>query len=291
MNPITLPARTALITGAAGGIGQAICEGFIVRGITCLMVDFDEPRLQAAVRRLGPLAVPYAADLTDFARVKNLVDEIAARYGHIDILVNNAAITRTELFETRSVEDIVAELNINLLSPIVMTRLAIPLLQKSPDGRIINTVSLGGIFPLPETSIYSAAKFGLRGAMLCLGLDGPRLGIKVSSVLPSATETPMLMREAIEGGNNLQFMDPPQQPADVARQVMAMLDEPRLERYPRWSESLLVRVLMLWPNILPKLIPLFKKKGDAGHRRYLESLEKRGFIEKGPEGWRLKPPG
>ena len=282
--------RTALVTGAAGGIGQAICAGFIQRGITCLMVDVDQAGLQDAANRLGATAIPYCLNLTDFAAVERLVTGLEARFGLVDILVNNAAITRTGHFESRSVDDILGELNINLLAPIVLTRLMIKLLQKSPDGRIINTVSLGGIMPLPETSIYSAAKFGLRGMMLCLGLDAARLGVKVSSVLPSATETPMLMREAIEGGNSLQFMDPPQQPADVARRVMALLDRPILEGYPRWGESMLVRAALLFPNWLPKLIPLFRKKGEAGHRKYLESLERRGLIARLPDGWRLREP-
>lgn len=89
----------------------------------------------------------------------------------------------------------------------------------------------------------------------------------------------MLMKEAIEGGNTMQFADPPQQPADVAKQVIRMLDKPVLELYPRLSESWSARLAMLWPNLLPKLIPLFRKKGERGHQRYLESLKQRGLVK------------
>ena len=270
--------RVALVTGGAGGIGRAICRGFIERGITCVLADRDQAALDRATAELGPAAVGVRVDLDDLDKLPLLLTFIQERFGRLDILVNNAAMTGTGHFEERSVDHILAELNINLLSPIVLTRLAFGALQRAGGGRVINTVSLGGIFPLPETGIYSATKFGLRGVMLCLGLDRERHGVHVGSVLPSATETQMLMREAIEGGNTLQFMDPPQQPEDVARQVMRMLDSPCLERYPRVSESWTVRLAMLVPNMLPKLIPLFRKKGVRGHARYLESLRRRGLV-------------
>jgi NAD(P)-dependent dehydrogenase (short-subunit alcohol dehydrogenase family) len=270
--------RVALVTGGAGGIGRAICRGFVERGITCVLADRDQAALDRATAELGPSAVGVRVDLDDLDKLPSLLAFIEERFGRLDILVNNAAMTGTGNFEERSVDHILAELNINLLSPIVLTRLAFGALQRAGDGRVINTVSLGGIFPLPETGIYSATKFGLRGAMLCLGLDRERHGVHVGSVLPSATETQMLMREAIDGGNTLQFMDPPQQPEDVARQVMRMLDSPCLERYPRASESWTVRLAMLVPNMLPKLIPLFRKKGVRGHARYLESLRRRGLV-------------
>lgn len=283
----TMAGRVALITGGAGGIGRAICRGFIARGIQCVLADYNQVSLDGAVAELGPAATGVQIDLRDFSKLPELLALIQERFGRLDILVNNAAITGTGHFEERSVENILGELNINLLSPIVLTRLAFPALQRAGDGRVINTVSLGGIFPLPETGIYSATKFGLRGAMLCLGMDAERHGVKIGSVMPSATETPMLMREAIEGGNTLQFMDPPQQPEDVARQVMLMLDSPRLERYPRISESWTVRLAMLAPNMLPKLIPLFRKKGLRGHARYLESLRRRGLVRVRDGQWEL----
>lgn len=279
--------RVALITGGAGGIGRAICRGFIARGIQCVLADYNQASLDDAVAELGPAATGVEIDLRDFSKLADLLAFVQERYGRLDILVNNAAITGTGHFEERSVENILGELNINLLSPIVLTRLAFPALQRAGDGRVINTVSLGGIFPLPETGIYSATKFGLRGAMLCLGMDAARHGVKIGSVMPSATETPMLMREAIEGGNTLQFMDPPQQPEDVARQVMRMLDSPCLERYPRIGESWTVRLAMLAPNLLPRLIPLFRKKGLRGHARYLESLRRRGLVRVRDGQWEL----
>lgn len=280
--------EVAVVTGAAGGIGQVICTRLLQRGMRVVMVDIQAERLQQLAIKLGKGATPFAADLTDQQALGRLMAFIEAEFGHLDILINNAAVTRVEPFDTRSVDSIVDELNINLISPLILTRLAIPLLKRSADARVITTVSLGGIFPMPESPIYSASKFGLRGAMLSIGLDLADKGIKVGSVLPAATETPMLQQEAIDGGNALQFIDPPQPPEAVADQVLLMLDHPCLERTPKASESWLSKLAMLFPNLLPRAIGLFRKRGEKGMQRYLDSLGQRGLAHRVDGQWRLK---
>jgi 2-dehydro-3-deoxy-L-rhamnonate dehydrogenase (NAD+) len=289
-DPLHCSGWVALITGGAGGLGRAIAARLIQRGVRCLLVDVNAAGLARAVHALGPLACAHVADLTDTDAVQRLVAHVREDIGRLDILVNNAAVTDTQPFEQRSQASIRGEFHINLLAPVLLTHSLLPQLRLAVDGRVISVVSLGGIFPLPETSVYSATKFGLRGAMLCLGLDGPRLGVQFGIINPSATETPMLVREAIDGGNKLQFIDPPQQPDEVAQQVLRMLDQPCLERYVRPSESWTVRLAMLVPNLLGRLIPLFRRQGDAGHRRYLASLEQRGVIHQQDGVWQLVPP-
>lgn len=290
--PLSCGGWVALITGGAGGLGRAIAARLIERDVRCLLVDVNAAGLAEAVHALGPLAMAHVADLTDDEAVQRLVSHVRVHIGRLDILVNNAGVTNTQPFEQRSLASIRSEFDINLLAPVGLTHSLLPQLCQAPDARVISIVSLGGIFPLPETSVYSATKFGLRGAMLCLGLDGPRLGVKFGIINPSATETPMLVREAIDGGNKLQFIDPPQQPDEVARQVLRMLDDPCLERYVRPSESWTVRLAMLLPNLLGRLIPLFRGQGEAGHRRYLDSLARRGLIRQQDGVWQLvSPPG
>ncbi|MBC9252374.1 oxidoreductase [Pseudomonas alcaligenes] len=280
--------EVVLITGAAGGIGQAICQRLHERGMHLVLLDIDAARLQQLAERLGERATPYAVDLTDHATLARVLEQVEEQFGRLDILINNAGIAHVEAFDERSVESILGELNINLIAPLVLTRLAIPLLQRSADARVISTVSLGGIFPLPETPIYAASKFGLRGAMLSIGLDLAAKGIRVGSILPTATETPMLYQEAIAGGNALQFIDPPQQPEDVAAQVLLMLDKPCLERTPKASEAWLASLAMLLPNWLPQSIRLFRKRGEKGRQRYLESLAARGLAQQLNGRWELK---
>jgi short-subunit dehydrogenase len=281
---------TALITGGAGGLGRAIAADLIGRGIRCLLVDIDRARLAQTAMALGPMALIYQADLTDPEDLQKLVAYVRNDLGRLDLLVNNAGILSNVPFEVRPMPSIVREVQLNMLAPIELTQLFLPILQQATDGRVISIVSLGGLFPMPETCIYSATKFGLRGAMLCLGLDGKRLGVKFTIVNPSATETPMLMREAIEDGNKMQFMDPPQMPEDVANTVLRALDKPSLEMFVRPGESWTARLAMLAPGILPYILPLFRRKSEAGHRKYLVSLEQRGLIKKEGECWRLNLP-
>jgi NAD(P)-dependent dehydrogenase (short-subunit alcohol dehydrogenase family) len=270
--------KTILVTGGAGGIGSALCHRFASGGARCIVVDIDEARAKQLAEDLpGSGHAGMGCDLLDRSATERLFDEVASAYGRLDVLVNNVGMTSAERFDVRSVESIEREINLNLLSPLVATRLAIPLLRASADARVVTTVSLGGIFPLGETPIYTASKFGLRGAMLSIALDLRDKGILAGSVLPSATDTRMLRQEAVDGGNAMQFQDPPQQPADVVAAVVSLLDRPRLEVYPKPGESYLVRLVMLAPNLLPRIFPLFRGRGERGMARYLEDLRRRGL--------------
>jgi len=276
------------VTGGAGGIGSALCHRFAAGGARLVVVDIDEARAKQIAGELpGSGHVGLGCDLLDRADVERMLDDIAATHGRLDVLVNNVGMTSAERFDVRSVESIEREIDLNLVSPLVTTRLAVPLLRASGDPRVVTTVSLGGIFPLGETPIYTASKFGLRGAMLAIGLDLRGKGIKAGSVLPSATDTRMLRQEAVEGGNSMQFQDRPQQPADVVRTVVSLLDRPRLEAYVRPGESRLVRFAMLAPNLLPKVFPLFRKRGERGMARYLEDLRGRGLARQVGGRWEL----
>ena len=280
--------KVFVITGGAGGIGSHLAREFSDRGANCVLLDINQKKLDNVIAELkGGNHLGIALDLTDRSEIARAISQISEKYGRIDVLIPNAAITTTDRMDERSIESIEYELDINLRSPLVIMRSSFDLLHKSKDPRIITTVSLGGIFPLGETPMYTTSKFGLRGAMLSMSLDLAAKGIKAGSIMPSATDTPMLQREAIEGGNSLQFMDPPQKTSDVVKAFMKMLDKPRFEVYPKPSESWLVRIAMLFPNALPKLMPLFAGRGERGHKKYLNELEKRGIARQVNGKWEI----
>ncbi|CAB4342273.1 MAG: SDR family NAD(P)-dependent oxidoreductase [Actinobacteria bacterium] len=280
--------KVIVITGGAGGIGSHLAREFSGRGAQLVLLDLNKTRLEKVVGELtGSNHHFIALDLTNRDEIAAAIKEIENKYGRIDVLIPNAAITTTDRFDERSIESIEYELDVNLRSPLVVIRSCIDLLKKSSDPRIVTTVSLGGIFPLGETPMYTVSKFGLRGAMLSMSLDFMAKGIKVGSVMPSATDTPMLQREAVEGGNSLQFMDPPQKTEDVVKAFLKILDKPKFEVYPKPSESWLVRIAMLFPSALPKLMPLFVGKGERGHKRYLKELEQRGIARQVNGLWEI----
>lgn len=271
--------RVFVITGGAGGIGSALAISAAERGARIVVVDIRMEAAKSLCDRLpGGPHLPLGVDLTHRSEVEEMLAEVDKQYGRIDVLVNNVGMTSADRFDERSVESIVQELDINLYSPLLLTRLALDLLYKSSDPRVVSTVSLGGIFPLGETPIYTASKFGLRGAMLSIGLDLRAKGILAGSVLPSATDTRMLRQEALDGGNSLQFQDSPQSPHTVAKAMMRLLDKPKLEVYPRRSEAWLVKLAMLIPNQLPAAMKLFRRKGERGLARYLKQLRADGKI-------------
>lgn len=283
--------KVLVITGAAGGIGQALCKKLIgmdaYSHAEMVLVDRDEARLQELTQRLGSRSSSFPVDLSNTQAIAEMIQTIQSRYGHIDTLINNAAVVLTGPFAERDPQLISQEIQINLIAPLVLTRLAISLLQRSTKPHVVNTVSVAGVFPTPESAIYSATKFGLRGAMLSIGLDEKSHGIAISNVMPSATDTAMLRLEAISGGNVLQFMDPPQLPDEVADLIIQVMANPRLESAPRPSELWLTKIAMLFPNLMPALLPLFRRKGERGLKRYLSQLESRGYIQREGLGWKL----
>ena len=271
--------KTAIITGGAGDIGRAVGRELHQRGMNLVIADIDGHSAQEFADEMGERVVSVVGDLTQEAENVRLLEATKATFGGCDVVINNLAITSSERFHERSTASMIKEIEIVMLAPILLSRLAIPMLQASRDPRIITITSLAGVIPLRETPIYTAAKFGLRGAMLAFALDEENHGISVSCVLPTATDTFMLRQEALEGGSVLNFIDEPQPISAVVRQVLLQLDNPTLERYPKRSDSLLSRLSMLFPNLQPSVVPLFERRGRTGMKRYLAGLQARGLIE------------
>ena len=164
--------KVVVISGGAGGIGSHVAREFSARGARMVLLDQNRDRLDKTMAELsGEGHYAIALDLTDREALAKAMSEITDKYQRIDVLIPNAAITTTDRFDTRSIDSIEYELDINLRSPLVLIRSAIDLLHKSDDPRIITTVSLGGMFPIGETPLYTISKFGLRGAMISMSLD------------------------------------------------------------------------------------------------------------------------
>lgn len=279
MSSYRFQGRTVIITGGGGDIARHVARRLHQRGMNLVLADKNGRAARELQEELGSLKTyVFEGDLTQRTEMDRLLRETSDQFGGLDVLINNMAITIVERFHERSMDSIENEIRVNMVAPLVLTRMAVPLLQKGDDPRVITTTSLGGIQPLRETPIYAATKFGLRGAMLSFALDEELHGIKVSCVLPTATDTYMLRQEALENGSVLNFIDEPQSPTVVADQFVKHLENPCLERYPKASDSWLTRLAMLLPNQMPRILPFFEKKGQKGMARYVDSLRKRGLL-------------
>lgn len=250
--------RTAVVTGAAGAIGTAICARLVDRGFDVLAVDIDPVRLDdvAGVR-------PLVADLTD----PSSYDEIAAQVSRCDVLVNNAGIVVTTPFEKASRAELVREHRLNLEAPILLTHALFPALQAA-QGQVISVASLGALLPLAQSPGYSASKFGLRGFLLALSLRAKETGVRVSIINPASVDTPMLRHEAATGGSPLNFIGEPLTPEEVADAVVRQVDHPRLETNLPRQDGWLVKAVMLNPGLVNRARPILERLARPNLRRY-----------------------
>ncbi len=176
--------KSVLVTGAAGGIGQAITKAFRTEGARVAVTDRDTNGLDAPAHLPG--------DLTDKAFCDTLPQAARDALGGLDIVINNAGvITRGKLPEA-SDADIALTLAVNVEAPIRICRAAIPILAAAGSGAIVNTASCWGVHPGPNHPLYVMSKAALASLTQCLGRDHAGDGIRVNAVCPNEVNTPMI---------------------------------------------------------------------------------------------------
>lgn len=185
-----LSGLTALITGAAGGIGTAMAEGFARAGARLALVDLVDCADLAA--RLGDDHRSYSLDLTNPDAISATVGQIGEE-GGIDILVNNAGLGIVAPAEEQSVADWDRTHAINLRAPWLVSVAALPYLRRSGRGRIVNIASQAGMVAIAEHAAYGTSKAGLIGLTKVLALEWARYGITVNAISPTVVETPMAL--------------------------------------------------------------------------------------------------
>ncbi len=187
-----LTGKTALVTGASGGIGGAIARALHKAGATVAISGTRTEALEALAHDLGgDRVVVLPCDLSKPAEVDKLVPDAEARLGKLDILVNNAGLTRDQLSMRMKDEDWQAVLDVNLTAPFRLARAALRGQMKRRFGRIINITSVVGAVGNPGQANYVAAKAGLTGMSKVLAQEVASRGITVNCVAPGFIATPM----------------------------------------------------------------------------------------------------
>ena len=218
--------KTAIVTGASGGIGCAISKKLSSQGYY-IVINFvgpadDAVKLKADIEAAGGEADLYEADVTSTEEVKALVDFAKAKNGRIDVLVNNAGITRDKLLMQMKDNDIDDVLSINLKSAFLCSRAVTRTMLKQRSGRIINTSSIVGIAGEAGQTNYSASKAGLIGFTKSLAKELASRNITVNAVAPGYIQTNMTKVLPVEVKNNIISSIPlgrPGLPEDVANAV------------------------------------------------------------------------
>jgi len=194
MNVIDLKGRTAIVTGAARGIGFAVARKLLASGAAVALWDVDAAALAPAAASLKAAGGVGAAivDVTDAASIGGAVDALIRDFGKIDILVNNAGITggNAPLWEL-SPELWRRVVEVNLTGPYLVCRAVVPHMIAKGYGRIVNIASIAGKDGNPNASHYSASKAGLIGLTKSLAKELATTGVVVNCVTPAAAKTEM----------------------------------------------------------------------------------------------------
>jgi 3-oxoacyl-[acyl-carrier protein] reductase len=186
-----LAGRTALITGASGGIGKAIALALHASGATVGLSGTRKDALEALADELGARAHVLPCDLSDREQTEKLVPAAEAALGGLDILVNNAGVTRDMLFMRLKDEDWETVLNVNLTSAFRLSRAALRGMMRKRHGRIIGITSVVGVTGNPGQGNYAASKAGMIGMSKSLAAEVASRGITVNCVAPGFIESPM----------------------------------------------------------------------------------------------------
>lgn len=246
--------RTVIVTGASSGIGEATARAFGRAGDRVVLAARRTGRLAALAQAL-PDSLVVTADLTDPSDIARVVKAALERYGAIDVLVNNAGLGRYDWLERLPEEDILNEVRVNLIAPILLTRAVLPAMQARGRGVIINVCSVAGKVATPTTSIYNATKFGLDGFSEAMRRELAPQGIQVCVVYPGPVRGTEFGARRKRTGISVASPRRLRTDADtVARVIVGLADRPRPRRVLPGLYGAAIALNALWPWLVDRAL-------------------------------------
>lgn len=196
-NLFGLSGRTAVVTGAASGIGRGIAEGYTRAGAQVALLDINAAQLDETASQMsaeGHSVAPFACDISNADAVRSTVAAVIERFGKIDILVNNAGIGMRSPAETMTDEQWMTVLNINLSGAFYLCReVGGHMIARQIPGRVINMASITAVVGVETGNAnYAATKGGIVAMSRSLALEWAKHGILVNAIAPSHTRTPLI---------------------------------------------------------------------------------------------------
>lgn len=189
-----LQGKVALITGAAGGIGEATARRFAKEGASVAVNDANAAGVKKVadeIQGAGGKAMAVPGDVTQKAQVEELVRQVTAAWGRVDILINNAGINRDAMAAKMTEEQWDQVMNVNLKGTFLCAQAVLPGMRERGWGRVVNTGSIGSLGNIGQAN-YSASKAGVIGLTKTLALEYAKYGVTVNCIAPGATMTAML---------------------------------------------------------------------------------------------------
>ncbi|MBN9271773.1 MAG: SDR family oxidoreductase [Mesorhizobium sp.] len=203
--------RICLVSGAGQGLGRSVALEMAAEGAGVVLLERNGETVAAVASEIeaaGGKAYPYSLDVTDYARYEQVVGDVVAAHGRIDVLVNNAAInppTRTLLDDT--LEDWRRTITINLEAVYMGSKLVAPHMVRRQSGRIIHIASIQGFASSGECGSYNAAKGGIIAYTKSMAVELGRYNILVNAVAPGFMVTPMSMVNGVDETTTPDFID------------------------------------------------------------------------------------
>jgi hypothetical protein len=264
----SIKGKTVIVTGASAGVGEATAKLCVREGANVVLAARDRKALEALAAALGPRSRAVVTDVSKHADCEALMKASLEAFGRIDGLVNNAGYNSRGTVETVALENLERILEVNLKAPIRLCKLVLPHLRASGGGAIVNVASLAGRVPLDHEATYTASKFGLRGFSFAMAEELAGSGITVSVVSPGPIETGFILDE-IADVPDMVFSQPMATADEVARAIVASLEDGKRERVMNFVSGLLAHVAYLAPSIRAALKPSLEAKGRKAKERYL----------------------
>jgi len=194
--------KVCMVTGAASGIGKALCSELIKEGARCIIAaDANSELLESVASQLGEKGtrvISKKLDVTDYDAFKTVVEDVVEQEGRLDFSFNNAGITIIGETRDLGIEHWRKVLNVNLNGVVHGTYLAYQQMVRQGSGHIVNTSSIQGVVPMPIEAPYITSKFGVMGISQALRVEGAGLGVKVSVVCPGLVKTAMLKPNTVK---------------------------------------------------------------------------------------------
>ncbi len=270
--------RTAVVTGAGGGLGRAIATELAGRGFAVWVSDVDAAAAENTAAEIGPDARAQALDVRDEAACRALAASVVADAGYLDLWVNNAGLLSTGLAWEQDEGTRATMLSVNAAGTMNGTVAALERMVPAGRGHVVNVISLAGIVAAPGEVAYAASKHAAMaftlGTLFDLRRAGHR-GVDISAVCPDGIWTPMLEDKLDDPDAAGSFSGHLLTPLEVATAVGKLTEHPRpILVIPRWRGPLL-RVFDLFPRLGLRLLPAVMWDARRRQRRY------KGLIQSG----------
>jgi len=248
-----LKGKIVFISGASSGIGALAAKMAARRGAIPILTGRNLGKLKETAQEIQGECAFYQMDVTSYEQVVETVELVIAKYGKIDILLNNAGYGKFELFQDAEMESFEAMMDTNYLGVVRCTKAVLPHMQRQRNGHIINVASMAGKLATAKSTGYSATKHAVLGFTNALRMELRGTGIDVSAINPGPIDTPFFEQADPDGTyvKNVGWLM--LKPEKVANSIISIMEKRRAEVDLPAAAGAGIKLYGLFPRLIDKL--------------------------------------